>query len=177
MIVVNFFGGPGAGKSTTSAHLFSLLKMSEINCELVTEFAKDLAWSESVKMLGFQPYVFGEQAWRIERLNGKVDVVITDSPLLLSSIYCQSNLPQCFHDYVLWSHNRYKTINFYINRTKKYTMTGRNQTEAEALSIDKKVHEHLLKIGVKFDSVLNGDGTASIKAYSEVIKHLSKING
>lgn len=65
MIVVNFFGGPGAGKSTTSAHLFSLLKMSEINCELVTEFAKDLTWSESVKMLGFQPYVFGEQAWRI----------------------------------------------------------------------------------------------------------------
>jgi adenylylsulfate kinase-like enzyme len=40
--VINLFGGPGTGKSTLAAALFTDLKMKGINAELVTEFAKDL---------------------------------------------------------------------------------------------------------------------------------------
>ena len=40
MIVVNLFGGPGCGKSTTAAWLFNQLKERGINCEYVTEFPK-----------------------------------------------------------------------------------------------------------------------------------------
>ena len=47
MLVVNLFGAPGAGKSTGAAYIFSKLKMSGINVELVTEFAKDKVWEES----------------------------------------------------------------------------------------------------------------------------------
>lgn len=46
-IIVNLCGSPGVGKSTGAAYIFSQLKMRGINCELVTEFAKDKVWEES----------------------------------------------------------------------------------------------------------------------------------
>lgn len=40
-IIVNLFAGPGAGKSTGAAYIFSKLKLAGIDCEYVSEFAKD----------------------------------------------------------------------------------------------------------------------------------------
>ena len=47
MIVCNLFGSPGTGKSTLAAYVFAKLKMLGINCELVTEFAKDKTWENN----------------------------------------------------------------------------------------------------------------------------------
>ena len=44
--VINFFGAPGSGKSTIAAGLFFEMKMKQMNVELVTEFAKELCYSE-----------------------------------------------------------------------------------------------------------------------------------
>ena len=87
MIVINLYGAPGAGKSTGAAYLFSQLKLAGINAELVTEFAKDKAWEESKAVFENQVYLFGKQYFRMSRVDVKVDVVVTDSPLLLSSYY------------------------------------------------------------------------------------------
>lgn len=46
-IVVSLYAGPGAGKSTLAAYTFSKLKMLGVNCELVTEFAKDKVWEKN----------------------------------------------------------------------------------------------------------------------------------
>lgn len=40
-IVINIFGAPGAGKSTTAAALFALMKLEGYKVELATEHAKD----------------------------------------------------------------------------------------------------------------------------------------
>lgn len=40
-LVVNLFAQPGAGKSTGAAYLFYNLKCLGVNCEYVSEFAKD----------------------------------------------------------------------------------------------------------------------------------------
>lgn len=50
-IVVNLFGQPGAGKSTLAAYTFAKLKMMNVNCELVTEFAKDKTWEKNFTAL------------------------------------------------------------------------------------------------------------------------------
>lgn len=59
MIVVDFYGAPGSGKSVAAAYVFSKLKMLDVKCELVTEFAKDEVWGGSIKALQNQAYVFG----------------------------------------------------------------------------------------------------------------------
>ena len=44
-------GAPGAGKSTLAAYTFAKLKMMNVNCELVTEFAKDKTWEKNFTVL------------------------------------------------------------------------------------------------------------------------------
>ena len=59
-ICCNLFGSPGSGKSTMAALVFSRLKMLNINCELVTEFAKDKVWENNNTALANQLYVFAK---------------------------------------------------------------------------------------------------------------------
>jgi len=40
---INFFGGPGVGKSTLAAQLFGWLKAENFDAELVQEFVKTWA--------------------------------------------------------------------------------------------------------------------------------------
>ena len=56
-ILCNIYGGPGSGKSTSAAGVFSLLKTHGVNAELVTEFAKDLVWEGRDVTLDNQPYI------------------------------------------------------------------------------------------------------------------------
>lgn len=134
-IVVNLYAGPGAGKSTTAAGVFYELKTQGYNCELVTEFAKDLTWSGHQKTLGNALYVSGVQYERMKRLLGEVDIIITDSPILLSAAYMGEKYAAL--RYVLQDlHRGMNTLNFFVNRTKRYNPKGRNQTEEQARELD-----------------------------------------
>ena len=133
MLIVNLYGAPGAGKSTGAAYVFSQLKMHGINAELVTEFAKDKVWEESKAVFQNQAYIFGKQYFRISRVQDKVDVVITDSPILLSSFYANDEvLGEEFDALIMKVFNSYDSMNVFINRVKPYNPSGRFQTEAES---------------------------------------------
>ena len=134
-IVCNLYGGPGTGKSTTAAGVFSELKLSDINAELVTEYAKDKVWEGSHSILEYQIYVFGKQLLRIQRLLGKVDVIVTDSPLLLSVVYGKKE-SQEFQDLVISEYNKMNNLDVYLLRGKKYNESGRLQTENQARILD-----------------------------------------
>ena len=151
MILVNLYGAPGAGKSTGAAYIFSQLKMRGINAELVTEFAKDKVWEESKEVFNNQAYIFGKQYFRISRCADKVDVIITDSPLLLSTIYNDNPiLGEEFNNVVRNVANSYDSINYYITRVKDYNPKGRFQSEEESDAIADRVKDMLDYEGVEY---------------------------
>lgn len=152
--VINLFGGPGCGKSTGAAYIFSLLKMKGMNVELVTEFAKDKTWEHNSKALTCQPYVFGKQSYRMDRCADEVDIIITDSPLFLSAMYnFDSNIEPEFTQTVIKKFNEFENYNFFLKRLKEYNPKGRNQTEEEAKELDNKIKTSLNKFNIEYEEV------------------------
>lgn len=152
--VINLFGGPGCGKSTGAAYIFSLLKMKGMNVELVTEFAKDKTWEHNSKALTCQPYVFGKQSYRMDRCADEVDIIITDSPLFLSTMYnFDSNIEPEFTQTVIKKFNEFENYNFFLKRLKEYNPKGRNQTEEEAKELDNKIKTSLNKFNIEYEEV------------------------
>jgi len=140
-LVVNFFGGPGTGKSTVMAHCFAELKWLGIDCEMATECAKDKVWEGLGHILkDNQFYISGKQFYKINRLNGKVDVILTDSPLLLGLYYGRKE-PKEFHDLLVKLFNKFNNLNIFLEREKDFNSNGRLQNEEQAKEIDKELHK------------------------------------
>lgn len=162
MKLINVYGGPGVGKSTIAAEVFSKLKKLDFNCEVITEYAKQLTWHGRMECLQDQFYVAAKQYHRMHMLRNKVDIAVTDSPLILSLYYntLYAGLPECFDQTILYLHNSFEDqINVMLKRSKKYNPKGRNQTESEARSVDIEVEKLLVKHNVPF-IVLSTDTAA-----------------
>jgi len=173
-IVVNLFGGPGAGKSSTAAQLFASLKQKQAHVELVKEYVKDWAWGQRIVGPLDQPLIAGKQMHRESSLYGKVDVVVTDSPFLLSGYYQRLG----GKDYLLPALLGFKSHaeelgvtyrNFFIKRSKPYDSRGRYQTAEESQEIDGGLMLYLKELGVDFRYV-SGDAQ---EATAEIIQHLN----
>lgn len=149
-LIINLFGGPGTGKSTTAAGVFAFLKWKGVNCEMALEYAKDCVWDKSRNLLDNQIFVFGQQHHRIWRLLGQVDVVISDSPLLHSVIYDSSENPH-FSKMVTEEHRRLLNLNIFLVREKPYQQIGRLHTEEQAREIDQKTRQLLESLGETFE--------------------------
>jgi hypothetical protein len=119
-----------------AAHIFAELKWRGVNCELVTEYAKDAVWGETTAVLKDQAYVWAKQNHRINRLLGKVNVVVTDSPTPTSLLYTEPDFYENFPDLVLEAFERNRNLNVLIERDKPYNPHGRMQTEEEAKMVD-----------------------------------------
>jgi len=143
--IVNLWGQPGVGKSTTAAGLFHLMKHNGASVELVTEYAKEAYWEERSNMFGDQIYLLAKQHRRISRLVGKVQYVITDSPIGLGAAY---EPPGYFSSYVPLLkevYSSFNNLNFLLKRSGAYNTVGRNETEEESNNIGLKVHNIMQK--------------------------------
>ena len=85
--VVNFFGGPGSGKSTTAAGLFHDMKVAGESVELVREYCKNWAWTNRPIGKWDGLYFMAKQLHSENALYGKVDTIITDAPIMLQAVY------------------------------------------------------------------------------------------
>lgn len=172
--IICLWGGPGTGKSTTSAEIFSILKKRDYNAELVREYIKDWVWEGRELIPGDQVYISAKQA-RKERMyiRSGLDYIVSDSPLGLCTLYgsiydkyeqennaCLAMLKQ-HHSFC--KDYGYKTDHFFLQRTKKYNPEGRYQkNEDEAVEIDKKILMFLNEQGFNYESVLCDDHCAMI---------------
>lgn len=159
-LVVNLMGGPGCGKSTLTAAIFAKLKFIGINCEMASEFAKELVWEQRHETFKDETYIFAKQAHRLFRLNQKVDVVITDRPLILTLYYAKDDKALC--DFSLNRFNQYTNKNYLLTRKKVYNPAGRNQTEDEAKEIDKQLKDILINNNIAFTELPGVEETADI---------------
>lgn len=142
LTVINLFAGPGAGKSTTAAGVFALLKLHGVNCELVREYAKELVWAGVPLTQADQPRILAEQYRRQRMLVGRVAVVITDSPLLVSLHYGDPDDP-ALRRQTLTSWDEFANHNYFLWRAKPYEPAGRLQNEDEARDIDYAMYDLL----------------------------------
>lgn len=117
--------------------------------------------------------MFSEQYSRMQRLENQVDVVITDSPLLLS-LYYGVGQPESFRELIIDYSNNLGQDHFHIflERKKRYSNNGRMQTFDEAIEIDKSVKHILREYNVKFNEFPATEGGYQL-IYENI---MSKIN-
>lgn len=138
-LLIDFYGGPSSGKSTTSLALTSLLKIyldqysgSTKRVEYVSEAAKSHVWESGTLMLGNQARLFGEQYRRLHMLADKVDIIVSDSPLWLCEHYGRRDLyPQPAWAEVIRAHYAaFQTLPILVNRVGRFETSGRVHDEA-----------------------------------------------
>lgn len=167
---INFFAGAGAGKSTIATFLHAMLKMHGITSEYTGEEAKDWAWEKRLSLKVNDIYLFGEQHNRQFRLDDQVDCMVSDSPLMLSTVYRSDDT--LLHALVLQEFNKYNNINFYVNRTKPYITKGRKESAKGAKLIDEKTIKMLEYNHIPY-TMVNGDWEGANEALKIILKRLN----
>ncbi len=178
MLVVNLYGGPSSGKSTCVAGVFYKLKLWGMNVELVNEYAKDLVYEGRLSaMCEEQDYIFAEQHKRIFRYKGSVDVVITDSPLMLSTIYIpthwelskKAGYVDSFKTFVKYTNDQYNNLNFFLDRPDEYSSEGRAHIQEEAVQKDHEIHEMLQYYEIGYQ-IMKTDATVCNNIVDVILK-------
>ena len=182
-IVCNLYGGPGTGKSTNATYVFSQLKRQGIVAEYVSEYAKDITWEETHSLLNNQIHLFSEQFRRQWRLLNKVDVIVTDSPLLLGLVYFEhyitndSNFTiefeKCIKSTIYNGFLQFDNLNYFLIREKEYVKIGRNQTESEAIELDSEVKEVLNRYNVDYNTIKTSVEEMDNTVIPDIIKKLN----
>lgn len=171
--VVNLMGGPGAGKSTAAAYIFSKLKMMGINAEFITEFAKDKVYEKNYIAIRNQLYIFAEQYYKLNCCKDQVDVIVTDSPIFMSLVYnneysSEASMGKTFDKLVVETYNSFDNLTYYINRIADYNPSGRLQkTKEEADLVGEKILKELKKYKIKF-KIKDGN----IESCEEIVKDI-----
>jgi hypothetical protein len=155
--IINLYGGPGVGKSTSAAYLYYLLKSRGKNIELVREYVKDWAW-EGRKINAYDEiYFLGKQVRHESMLFGKVEFIVTDAPVFMTSyyatLYCSAGLSLGVEQAALAFYQQAKEdghqhLHVYLKREKPYQAEGRYQTEEQALDVDRGILKMLKKFNV-----------------------------
>lgn len=144
MKVINLFGAPGAGKSTTMLDLTSDLKLMGLSVENTPEFYKELILEDSHKAaFGGQLYILGEQNRRLARLEGKNEFAVTDCPLPLIGYYTPEDYVPGFSEFVKNLYNRYNNINYFILRKHEFEKEKRIHSEEQSDNIAEELLEML----------------------------------
>ena len=159
--VINIFGGPGSGKSTLALELTATLKKMGYNADYVPEVAKDYVYAGKIDFLKSETTLAQMQLLNMQRkridlcIKGKVDYIVTDSPLLLNlAYYTGSNsskkVRNTYRKYVKDTFLKYNNINMFLSRdVLSYETNGRVQSYQEALEKDEIIKDILDFSGVK----------------------------
>ena len=144
MLRVNFYGGPGVGKSTLAARVYAELnREGGVSTELVREFIKTWAYEGKEPDGWDQVYTFASQLYEEHRLaKAGVKVIVTDSPVLLQCVYAR--LKDCrvathLDRLAMLYEKAHTAINFFVSRHVAYDPSGRFQTPGALADLDGRI--------------------------------------
>jgi len=170
--IFNLYGGPGTGKSTSAAFMYFVLKSLGKNSELVREYVKEWAWEGRQFGIFDQIYFLGKQVRKESMLYGKVDFIITDSPIMLNAYYgtkhCSTSIGTSIATLVSSFYRQaevegHKHVHVMLQRSKDYNPAGRYQTEAEARHIDIDMRDFLNQYNIPYQmSRTDNDSLTSV---------------
>lgn len=159
-IVINAFAGPGAGKTTSCLEVAEKLKKQGFVTEYVQEYAKELVYDNNLIMLDghyeHQFAILNEQMKRINRLYGKVDFIVTDSPILLNNTYLNEDknteVYSVYSDSVNKLYGLYNNFNYFVERdTSVFEKEGRIHNLEQSIAIDNELKNMLHNNQIDFD--------------------------
>lgn len=175
-LIINLFAGPGAGKTTCAWEIASKLKKLGYVTEYVGEYAKELVWDGKEDLLvgtiKNQRAVYNEQKRRIDRLIGKVDFVVTDSPTLLSKTYLKEHDAN-FEQEIVDDFNKYHNFCIFVERGTHYEQEGRLQTLEQARTLDHDIKDMLAKCGIYYGTYRHSLIDLSIENMQKTFKKLN----
>lgn len=152
MIVINYYGGPSAGKSLMSMDTTAALKRRGIRAELIPEAAKLPAFRQDRAYLSDQISLFAAQNnWLVMCERGGVAVAVVDSPLLLSILYRPAAYYDGFDHLVRSVNASYTNHDYILKRSTDiaYEPVGRVHSESEALDLDGQIRALLAADGIR----------------------------
>ena len=110
--------------------------------------ATELVYDEAFNVMNDQIYLFGEQWHRTFRMLGKVDFIITDSPLLMNIVYDKQN-DEDFMKFINSRIHKLKSLDFFINRSDAFSEVGRIHNLEQSKEVDKTIKELAKNNGIK----------------------------
>ena len=147
------FGGPGIGKSATGLEVAGLMKKAGISCEYVPEAVKGHVWDDNKRALSCQPKIFGDQLDELHKLDGKVDFIVTDSPLPINLLHNGFGVTEHYKAWIIEVFNMFDNINILLSVDRKihpYEEQGRYENKERAAEMDKENNEMLLANKIPF---------------------------
>lgn len=164
--IINLFGGPGAGKTTCAWEIAAALKKKGFVTEYVSEYPKELVWDgKPEKLIGTlenQTAIYEEQKRRVDRLIGKVDFVVTDSPTLLSLTYLKEPNIE-FEDRISREFKDNNNFCMIVQRGKKFEEEGRVHTLEQSKQIDEEIRQLLVREDIPFGVYRHGSIEVAIE--------------
>lgn len=161
---INIYAGPGSGKSTKAARLFSDLKLLHLPVEQVTEVAKEwVAIGRDITDYD-QVVVFSEQMERELRYLRRGWDVVTDSPLLQQVAYMRRDgckFEGSLGDLCRFFENDFPSINIFLDRSDiPYNETARWQNLEQAKHLDALILSVLKDYDISYRTYKTSDHEA-----------------
>lgn len=169
MVVVNFWGHSCVGKSTHSAGLYSALKKAGVRVELAREHCKNWFYEGTQWKLNNQFSITGGMIEQIETFKfGGIDVVITDSPILLGALYSQVyNTDLYLAQAIRNKHNSYNNYNILLRPDIDFDPQGRGASGITRETIAELLSNENLNYDKEFY-------TTKLKSYAKIVSDIKR---
>ena len=152
-LIINFIGEPGAGKSWAAWYLSAKLKQNGFKVEYLPEFAKSKLYEHSEKVFTCESYIFGKQLYKMHSMSDEVDIIVTDSPIILPHFYEKDEqAKELLKQLELYHFNQFNNLNICLLRDHDYKKEGRFQTEIEAEELHNEIMNFLMENHIDYYS-------------------------